>query len=464
MELINKVKKTIEEHKLIIPGDLVITGVSGGPDSLALLHILNRLKDEMNFKIHVAHLDHSFRGKEAEDEAIWVFETAQQWGLQCTTEKTDVPFLVETTGASPQDAGHRARKAFFLRLYKELHAQRIALGHQADDQAETLIMHFLTGAGPEGLTGIRPSNYPFIRPLLFVFRKDIEEYCSTHGLKPLKDPSNQKNVYLRNKIRNVILPLLKAEVNPNLAETLNKTAQVFCAEEEYWETATQEIAKRCCEEEEGAAKLDLNQFSLLHLAQQRRIIRYLYHTIKKGQGLAFPHVEDVRKLALQGQTGKILHLPEGVKVMKTYGFLKFTLLEYNKATDFLEARRLNIPGITAIPEKGLVFKAELITEIKEPLNMELTAAIPFRDEPPELWVRPRRPGDIFSPKGLNGSKKLKNYFIDKKVPREERDQTLLLARDGEVLWIPGMAVSSKINVIETGKSYVLLKIIPSSNL
>lgn len=459
MDLLVKVKGTIEEHKLIQSGELVIVGVSGGPDSLALLHILNRLKDEIRFNIHVAHLDHSFRGREAEEEALWVEQTAKQWGLDCTKQKIDVPSLVKKTGLSPQDAGHRVRKEFFLSLYKELHAQKIALGHQADDQAETLLMHFLTGAGPEGLTGIRPYNYPFIRPLLDIFRRDVEEYCAIHGLKPLKDPSNQKNIYLRNKIRNTILPMLVDEVNPNLVETLNRTAQVFCAEEEYWAKTTKEIADKCCLREEKCAKLHLNKWLCLHPAIQRRLIRYLYQSIRKGQGLAFPHVEEVRKLAVQGQSGKMLHLPHGVRVEKTYGFLIFFEPEYNKPAGIIESRKLQIPGITCIPEKDLIIRAEVVTDLKEPLDLISAAAVPFKDEPPELWARPRRAGDRFSPKGLNGSKKLKDYFIDKKIPRGQRDQILLVAQAGDILWIPGMAASSQVNHIEAGKSYVVLDII-----
>ena len=172
-DTIAKVCDAINRYKLIVPGELVIAGVSGGPDSLALLHILNRLKNELAFNLHVAHLDHSFRGKEAQEEAVWVKEIAESWGLPCSLARRDVPALAKSRGLSPQDAGRLARKEFFLKLRKELGAQKIALGHQADDQAETLLMHFLTGTGPEGMRGILPANGPWIRPLLFVRREEI---------------------------------------------------------------------------------------------------------------------------------------------------------------------------------------------------------------------------------------------------------------------------------------------------
>lgn len=460
MDLVLKVKETIEKHKLILPGELVIVGVSGGSDSLALLHILNRLKEELHFRLHVAHLDHSFRGREAEEEALWVKKTAQQWGLNCTIEKVDVPSLIQSNGLSPQDAGHRVRKKFFLTLAADLNGQKVALGHQADDQAETLLMHFLTGSGPEGLTGIRPGNFPFIRPLIYILRKDIEEYCLLHKLNPRKDPSNQKNIYLRNKIRNKILPLLQEEVNLNLVETLNRTAQIFQAEEKYWQTITEENAGNYCLTGEGFIKLLLAQWKTIHPAVQRRLIRHSYQLIRNSQGLGFLHVEEVRKLADNGQPGKILHLPDRVKVEKTYDCLIFSDLDYSGSGGTLEVRRLIIPGITSVPEKNLIIRAELVNEIKESFDLSSLAVIPFKDKIPELWARSRRPGDRLSPQGLKGSKKLKEYFIDKKIPRGERDRILLVAEDDEVLWIPGIAVSARVNRIETDSSYILLKVQP----
>ncbi|MDD4146577.1 MAG: tRNA lysidine(34) synthetase TilS, partial [Clostridia bacterium] len=183
-ELQKVVRETIQRYQMIVPGDIVIAGVSGGPDSLTMLHLLKELQDDFAFRLHVAHVDHSFRGKEAEDEALWVKETAEKWGLPCTLTKINVPQIAREKGVSAQEAGHFIRKKFFFELLKKLGAQKIALGHQADDQAETVLMHFLVGAGLEGLQGIVPKNGPLIRPLLYLRREEIEAYCQENSLEP----------------------------------------------------------------------------------------------------------------------------------------------------------------------------------------------------------------------------------------------------------------------------------------
>ncbi len=226
-EMREKVKATLIEYRMIEPGELVIVGVSGGPDSLALLHLLSTLQEELAFRLHVAHVDHCLRGKEAEEEAAWVQETARRWGLPCTVKKIDVPALAREKGFSFEEAGHLARKNFFLQLRTGLGAQKIALGHQADDQAETLLMHFLVGTGLEGLQGLLPVNPPLIRPLLFLRKAEIESYCQKNGLVPRRDPSNQDNSYLRNRVRNLVLPWLEEKINPNLIATLNRTCLLY---------------------------------------------------------------------------------------------------------------------------------------------------------------------------------------------------------------------------------------------
>ena len=325
MDIDRSVIDTINQYKMIEEGDLVIVAVSGGPDSLTLLDILNRHREELKISLHVAHLNHSFRGKEAEEEAEWVKDTAQSWGISCTIDKVDVPALVEEKGLSPQDAGHIARKKYFLELADTINANKIALGHQADDQAETILMHFLTGAGPEGMRGILPVTMPLIRPLLFVGRKEIEEYCVMRGLNPRRDPSNKKDIYLRNKIRNNLVPWLVENINPNLVDTLNRTAMIFWAEEEYFQQKTVELANTMIvhDEESGFLKLALAGLSDLEVAMQRRLLRRAYQDQTKGQGLSFLHVEEVRELALKKETGKMLHLSASVTVKKTREHLLF---------------------------------------------------------------------------------------------------------------------------------------------
>ena len=211
LQLEKVVRDTIVKYKMIVPGDLLIAGVSGGADSLAMLHLLKGLQEEFNFKLHVGHVDHSLRGKEAEEEARWVQETAENWGIPCTVTKVNVPQYVQERGFGRRSRAYTAPK-YFLELMTEVGAQKIALAHQANDQAETVLMQFLVGAGMQGLQGIKPVNLPFIRPLIFLQRESIEAYCREHSLEPRQDASNKNLIFLRNKIRHEVIPWL-AEKN-----------------------------------------------------------------------------------------------------------------------------------------------------------------------------------------------------------------------------------------------------------
>jgi len=456
-KFIDKVHDAIRRYKLIVPGELVIVGVSGGPDSLALLHVLNLLRNELKFNLHVAHLDHSFRGKQAQEEAVWVKEVAESWGLPCSLARRDVPVLAKSKGLSPQDAGHMARKEFFLNILKEQGAQKIALGHHADDQAETLLIHFLTGTGPEGLRGILPANGPWIRPLLFVRRREIEAYCHEQGLNFREDPSNKKNIYLRNRIRNELLPWLLDNVNPGLVDTLNRTARIFWAEEEYFQARTEQAAENCTGKTEDSVKIMLKRLLALPLALQRRVIRLVYKRLGHAQGLPFLHVEEVLELAAGKQVGKALHLPGGVVVEKSYDTLLFYPAGGSRPGGFIETRELIIPGRTDIPETGQTVEVKVSSSPPEGIT-GTAAFLPFNGALPLLFARSRREGDRFCPHGLNGTKKLKDYFIDKKIPRAQRDRVLLICDENEVLWIPGLAAGCRLNKKGNYDQYLVLKV------
>lgn len=464
-DLTARVRETIQKYDMIREGDLVLAGVSGGPDSLALLYILRDLAAELKFTLHAAHLDHCFRSRQAEEEAFWVKETAQSWGIGCTIEKINVPQIAKERKLSAQDAGHLARKEFFVRLASQLGAGRIALGHHADDQAETVLMHFLTGAGLEGLRGMLPVNGLIIRPLLFTGREEIEEFCRSRGLEPRRDPSNLKNIYLRNKIRNVVLPYLKKEINPNLAHALNQTARILGADEDCLNDLADkrkaEIASYTWHETGREIALDLEKYRALPVSIQRRLIRKVYRDLLIGRSLSFFQVEEIRELALYGQTGKHLPLPGGGTVEKSYSALAF-YADRRPAAQPLPVRKLFIPGTTELPELGKSIttaicspgNAARIRQTIGPAGNELL--LPWPEENRVLEVRSRREGDSINLQTGGGRKKLKEYFIDSKIPRRERDTILLIADGKEILWIPGLGVRAKPTDIPDCASYLHL--------
>ncbi|MDX9871826.1 MAG: tRNA lysidine(34) synthetase TilS [Clostridia bacterium] len=463
-EFHSRIYKVIREYNMIEPGELILAGVSGGPDSLALLHVLWALQKELSFRLHVGHLDHSLRGVQAEEEALWVKRTAGQWGLQCTLGKTDVSLLAREKKISLQDAGHQARKQFFESLQKDLDAQKIALGHQSDDQAETLLMNFLSGAGSEGLSGILPVQGDYIRPLLFTDRADIEAYCEDHQLMPRRDPSNEKDIYLRNKIRLQLLPWLRENINPNLPDTLNRTARIFWTQEEYLREITCQAAAVCLVTEAEKIKIRLKNFALQHKALQRRLVRKAYQLSGGKQGLSFLHVEEVCALILNKQVGKTLPLPGDILVEKEYDGVVF---RRGRPTDdevpFLEERELLFPGNTEIPGTGRIIAAEYAAELPREIPPD-TVYIPREEYAPPLYIRSRREGDKFTPAGYNKSYKLKEYFIDHKIPRKIRNGIPLLADEKGILWLIGLGCGNRVNKKSESGQYILVRFIGATGI
>jgi len=457
-ELQKVVRETIQRYQMIVPGDIVIAGVSGGPDSLTMLHLLKELQDDFDFRLHVAHVDHSFRGKEAEEEALWVKETAEKWSLPCTLTKINVPQVAREKGVSAQEAGHFIRKKFFFELLKKLGAQKIALGHQADDQAETVLMHFLVGAGLEGLQGIVPKNGPLIRPLLYLRREEIEAYCQENSLEPRRDPSNQQDLYLRNKIRQQVIPWLEEKSNPNLVETLNRTASILQADEDFLQKETAALAKEFMHINEKRISLSLADWGFLHLGMQRRLLRFAYKKLVQKQGLAFFHVEEVRNFIKEGQVGKVWQLPGKIMVEKSYGEILF-YDEQGVLPDRVSIAEcpLKIPGETFIPETGQKIRAEIV-EMDCGQSEKGKVYWPWEDSALQLYARSRRAGDRFVPLGLQGSKKLKDFFIEKKIPRRKRDQLLLILAGKEIIWIPELALTEKCRIKSKNGKYLVLTI------
>jgi tRNA(Ile)-lysidine synthase len=470
------VRHTILKYKMISPGDLIIAGVSGGPDSLVMLHLLKGLQKEFNFKLHVGHVDHSLRGEEAEEEARWVKETAENWGISCTVTKVNVPQYVQETGVSVEEAGHILRKRFFLELLAEVGAQKIALAHQADDQAETVLMHFLVGAGMQGLQGLKPVNYPFIRPLIFMRREAIEAYCRAHSLEPRQDSSNKNVVFLRNKIRHQVIPWLAEKTNPNLVETLNRTAYILQGDEDFLQSETKRLAQKYVQLKNNMLRLSINDWAVIPQGMQRRLIRLVYMKIGGKQGLDFLHVERVQNLIKEGQVGKYLQLPGKITVEKGYGELYYSQGENNKLRssnsigknimEKIRERPLKIPGETFIPETGQRIIADIVDVVGMASGLgdrdKMKVYFPWEEPFPLFYVRSRRAGDRISPSGLQGTKKLKDYFIDKKLPRKERDNILLVASGQDIVWIPGLVLTENSREKSLSGKYLALSIINPS--
>ncbi|MDK2823029.1 MAG: tRNA(Ile)-lysidine synthase [Clostridia bacterium] len=458
-----QVKKTIEKYNMLAVNDIVLVGVSGGPDSVALLHILYSLRLLYNLKLYVVHVNHMFRGDEAKIEAEFVAKLAQGWGLDYRIFEKNVPALMQKKGLSPQDAGHQVRKQIFSDLRQEFDATKLALGHHADDRAETVLLHLIQGTGLDGLASMPPVNDWIIRPLAQVSKKDIINYCVENKLSYCLDPSNQKAVYLRNKIRLQLLPYLKEEYNPRMVGTLNKLEDIVFVENNYLDEQVEKILKKVLiKEERGKLKVSIEELTKQHLAVQRRLIRKLYKLLKPGeQNLGYTHVEKVIEISKSKEGAKDSNLPNNILVRKGYEYLE--ILDLEKVSPCKQEEfsfTWQIPGKLVIPTLGILLKAYCTDIMPGNIPKDFTKIVldGHKISSP-LVVRQRKPGDRIQPLGMQGTKKIKDIFIDLKIEKEKRNAIPVICWEGEIIWLPGITMNEKYKVTSGTKCYLNLELV-----
>ncbi len=310
--IINKVKATIERYRLISKNDKIVMGVSGGPDSVALLYVLNGLKKEFNLSLHIAHLDHRLR-KDSYKDREFVDGLAVKLKLPITTAQLNVKELAK--GGSLEEICRNARLGFLFKVARDIKANKIALGHNLDDQAETVLMRIIRGAGLYGLSGILPrrniAGYVIIRPLIEVKRREIEMYLKRKRIRPRIDASNLEDIYFRNRIRNGLLPLLEKKYNKNIKEILSNTAESIGYDYDYLQSVAVRAMKGM------KTKLNLNKLLKLHPAIRRLILRQAIASLKGStRGITFQHIREIGDLILNRPVNSIVDLPKGVSVVK----------------------------------------------------------------------------------------------------------------------------------------------------
>ena len=452
MDLAARVRATIEKFQMIREGDTVLVGVSGGPDSVALLHVLWTLREDLRAGLHVVHLNHLLRGEEARADALFVRELAEKLGLPCTVEDCDVRTLARRTGLSLQEAAREARFAFFERERERVGASKVALGHHADDQAETILFNFLRGSGVSGLAGIPPVRGAYIRPFFEVRRREIEEYCRVNSLAARLDRSNLKPVYTRNRIRLHLLPFLEKEYNPCLVDALTRLGNICREEDAYLDGVSREILEKVAScGEEGEIVFPVQSLLAQPISLQRRIFRLAWKKVTgQARELPFHHIE--RLLALLSKRDAVLTLPWGVRAFKEGSLVKLSKNAEREKEIPPYRYLLNIPGLTFLPETGLKIKAEIMPAESAPSFRNLTlreALLDYGLLRRPLWVRRRKEGDVFSPLGQNGKVKLKKFFIDQKVPAEKRNSfPVVVTGEEEIVWVGGLRIADPWKVTE----------------
>ena len=457
--MLEKVRTWIDKHKLLDQGDTIIVACSGGPDSLALLHILAAFRLEYNISIIVAHVDHMLRGEESAMEAAFVVDFCAKRNLICYHKAIDVPQFIKETGMSGEEAARVVRYQYLRQIAKEFGGAKIATGHHRDDQAETVLMNMLRGAGSSGIRGIQPVNGDIIRPLLSVSRADIIAYCKKEQLEPRFDSSNFEMNYLRNRIRMHLLPELERQYNSAVKDCLCRTATIVGDEHDFIQHTAKNIWMQVIKEQENRLFIMAEQLKSVHIAVIREIFRLAIEK-KQGslRGISFYHVETLIGMLFNGRVGSILKLPGGLTIHKTYDglYIGDNPLVLPKRVEY-SGQELLIPGITQISELGIQIFAEITdTRTKSQGNVAVFDADKLSLP---LFVRSRHSGDCFQPLGFKGSKKVKDYFIDEKVPRELRDSIPIICDvQGIIIWIGGYRQSQRGNSTDKTKRFLVLKV------
>ena len=453
-----KALETIKRYRMLAGSERVVVSVSGGPDSVALLLFLSGLASEMGLELFVFHLDHMFRGEESAADAAFVEGLSRELGLPCRVFTVDVPSMVRESDRSPQDVARKVRLERLTSCADEVAADRVALGHTADDQVETFLMRMIQGAGLSGLGGMPPVSGRIMRPLIDVWREEVEQYCDKMGIEPRLDKSNLDNTYLRNRVRNRLIPVLKGEFGPGIKEVILREVESLALDRRFLSEEAAEAFDRLAVEKDGEVRLDVEKLGQLPDSLQRGVIRQSWAELMPDESpMAWRHVVDVLKKVVGGRTGARLDLPRSVVVEREYGEIVFSV---EKEAEALSEVILEKPGSVPLPGSGMAFSAREVS-VEE---VEFGADPMSEFVPPDLRfpleVRHPAAGDRFQPLGSPGSKKLSDFFTDIKLPRRDRTNCWLVLSGGLIVWVVGHRLDERFRLRGEEKRAIRLSVEP----
>lgn len=455
-----KVMKVMTDHRMADRGDRIIIGVSGGADSMCLLFLMSEISKSMGFYPEVIHVHHGIRGRSADEDESYVRETCEKLKISCKSIRVDVPSFAEREGLSEEEAGRILR----YRIFEEEKPDKIAIAHHSEDSAETLLFNLFRGTGLKGLTGIRPVSGNIIRPLIFFTREEIEEYCREKGISYRTDETNGDLSYARNRIRNNIIP--EAErINSSALKHILEAAGKIGEAREFIEKEAEELFKRAADLSDMPEKLVLKGEQLKEspgILKDSVVKRCIVAAAGREKDITSRHVEETVML-LDSSSGKMISLPYGINVRNNFGDLIFSGKEKDQREALPEVPLVIRADGEEIRDRlpdGRIFKGRFCEKTDDTPNLPYTKWLDYdKIKDGAVW-RTRRSGDRISIKG--GSKKLKELFIEEKIPHEERDSIYFLADGSDAVWIPGMRIGHKYKVTEETKRVLRVSLEESS--
>ena len=462
-----KVQAFMEEYQMVEPGDVVLLGLSGGADSVCLFHMLRELRETLGFSLMAVHVNHNLRGGEARRDAAFAENLCREYDIPFYLYSCAVEEIARKEHLSTEEAGRKARQEVFAACAKEHHATKLALAHHQDDVAETMLYHLARGTSLTGLAALRPVRGNVIRPLLCVGREKIRRELEKWQFSWCEDSTNGEDAYTRNGIRHHVMPYLTEKVNPRAAAHMAQASFDLLETEEYLKQQTNLLMERYASIEENKVVLRDALCTEPPLLQRYVIRESLERLAGKRKDLTREHLESAREL-LSKQVGKRVCLPYGITAVRGYETLRLEKQEKSRKQEL--AKKASKAVLVPVPvsgeeEKSLEFAGYQLTIRKK------TAVFPERIEEKKytkcfdcdkirdgLVLRTRRSGDYLRVTAKGGKKKLKDYMIDAKIPREERDSILLLADGPEIWWVVGYRRGESGRVREDARAVLQIQI------
>jgi len=464
--LLSKVRKTVARHRMLEGGETVVVALSGGPDSMALLKILDHLRGKLGLQLVLAHFNHGLRGEEANRDEEFVRRSAEEMKLPLECGGADIPRLLPSSKRSMEDLCRRMRYDFLYGVAGRCGARRIALGHHLQDQAETVLIHLLRGSGPRGLGGMQPMrNALLIRPLLELSRDEILRFLEDCGIGYVRDSSNLSGRFLRNRLRNSLIPEMR-RFNPKLDATLLKTAEILRNEDRYLHAIVEEQLREWgLSAQAEIFPVPLEALRPLHPALIHRILKELLERMTpEGAGISYAHVLAVAQMISRLDSCGETSLPHGIVATCDAGKKILILKKRDRQGSIGEEKTaaafefpVDPPAVVALD--GIEAVLHFSWAERQEMDFSLANRVYMDGDRVEypLVVRNRRPGDQFQPFGMTKHKKLKDFFIDMKFPRERRDDVPLVADRRSLLWVAPWRLSERVRVTEGTRRILMVE-------
>ncbi len=453
MNLPDKIRTTIKKYSMLNEKDSVLLGLSGGADSVCLLIMLHQLKEEYKIKLSAIYIDHGLRPDETIEEKNFCQNLCDSLNVPFISKNIDVKSYAKEHDLNKQEAARDLRYKILEETANEQNANKIALAHNADDQAETFLMRILRGSGAKGLSGIPLVRGKVIRPLIEIERREIEEFFDNTSQAYMTDSSNLKQDYFRNWLRISVLPEFKRK-NPDLIQTISRICSILSEEDNHLELiVTKTLMKLIPKKTDKTIELFLVPLESMDKAILRRILRRAIGAVEELRGINYIHIEEIIELIKHGRSGDRLNLPKKIRVIKSYS----TLIITSELPVKLNYYSLPVPGELLLKDAGIALLSSFADNTVKTNEKQNTALDADKVKLP-LSVRAREKGDVFYPSGFGKKKKLQDFFVDEKIPRDERDSIPIVLSGDDIVWVAGYRTDERFKADKDTKKTILIEL------